>query len=110
MQHNGAYIIGGDHVYLCEMAKQGRIIYCPRSVYNWRQTKLDFNDEEHRKAWEKSLGNAENVTKNSRKEMRERQLEILKSTKLHGGLPGLIIKMKLVCKAKKKLKKRFGDN
>jgi glycosyltransferase involved in cell wall biosynthesis len=109
-QHNGAYIIGGDHVYLCEMAKHGRIIYCPRSVYNWRQTKLDFNDEEHRKAWEKSLGNAENVTKNSRKEMRDKQLEILKSTKLHGGLPALITKMKLVCKAKKKLKKRFGDD
>lgn len=109
-QHKGHYIIGGDHVYLCEMAKQGRIIYCSRSIYNWRQTKLNFNDEEHRSAWQKSLGNSENVTKNSRQEMRDRQLEILKETKLHGGLFGLITKMKLVCKAQKKLKKRFGDD
>ena len=109
-QHKGHYIIGGDHVYLCEMAKYGRIIYCPRSVYNWRQTKMNFNDEEQREVWQRSLGNSDNITKNSRKEMRDRQLEILKSTKVHGGLVGLITKAKLVSKARKKLKKRFGND
>jgi glycosyltransferase involved in cell wall biosynthesis len=109
-QHSGHYIIGGDHVFLCEMAKKGRIINCNRSIYNWRQTKWELNDEENRKAWEKSLGNNQNVTKNSREEMRERQLNILKSTSIHGGLFGFSKKMKLVSKAKRKLKIRFGDD
>lgn len=109
-QHSGHFIIGGDHVFMCEMAKLGRIINCSRSIYNWRQTKLDLNDAENMKAWEKSLGNSENITKNSRKEMRDRQLKILKSTKLHGGFFGIIKKIKLVAKAKKKLRVRFGDN
>ncbi len=109
-QHSGHYIIGGDHVFLCEMAKKSRIINCNRSIYNWRQTKWELNDEENRKAWEKSLGNNQNVTKNSREEMRARQLNILKSTAVRGGFFGLIKKMKLISKAKKKLKVRFGDN
>lgn len=108
-QHLGHFIIGGDHVYMCEMARRGRIIHCSRSIYNWRQTKLEFTDEEHMKAWEKSLGNAENITKNSRKEMRQRQLNILKSASTRGGISGFLKKIKLIAKAKKKLKVRFGD-
>ncbi len=106
-QHSGHYIIGGDHVFLCEMAKRGRILNCHRSIYNWRQTKLEFSDEEHRKAWENSLGNSKNITKNSREEMKNRQLNILKSAPARGGIFGLIKKAKLVYKARKKLKKRF---
>ncbi len=109
VQDNVHYIIGGDHVFLCEMAKLGRIICCNRSVYNWRQTKWELNDEENLKAWEKSLGNNKNKTRKSRKEMRERQLKILKSSPIRGGIIGTIKKLKLVIKAKKKLKKRFGD-
>ena len=108
-QHQGHYIIGGDHVFLCEMAKQGRIICCARSVYNWRQTKQHLTDAENLKVWEKSLGNAQHSTQNSRKEMRDRQLSILKSTEVRGGLMGFFTKIKLVRKAKRKLRKRFGD-
>jgi glycosyltransferase involved in cell wall biosynthesis len=109
-QKQSHYIIGGDHVFLCEIAKAGRIIYCGRSVYNWCQTKLELSDVENLKVWEKSLGNEENKTKNSRQEMRERQLNILKSSPVRGGIFGMIKKIKLVKKARKKLKKRFGDN
>ncbi len=108
-QEKGHYIIGGDHVFLCEMIKQGRILCCHRSVYNWRQTKMELTDSENLATWEKSLGNLENVTKNSRKEMRERQLNILKSVAVRGGFFGFLKKRKLVKKAKKKLRTRFGD-
>lgn len=103
------YIIGGDHVFLYEMAKRGRILISRRSVYNWCQTKFEKTDLELRDGWQKSLGNNENVTKNSRHEMRERQLEILKSVRVHGGIAGFFKKMKFVKKAKKKLRIRFGD-
>lgn len=109
-QHSGHYIIGGDHVYMCEMAKRGRILYSSRSVYNWRQTKLELTYEENKKVWEKTLGNTKNKTKNSSSEMRERQLKIIKSTKVKGGFLGFIKKIKLVLKAKKKLKIRFGSD
>ena len=41
--------------------------------------------------------------------MQERQLNILKSVPLRGGILGLFKKIKLVAKAKKKLRVRFGD-
>jgi glycosyltransferase involved in cell wall biosynthesis len=109
-QNQCHYIIGGDHVFLCEMIKSGRILYCPRSVYNWRQTKLGLTDSQNMKVWEQSLGNAQNVIKNSRQEMRTRQLNILKSAPVRGEIFGLIKKIKLVSKARKKLKARFGDD
>jgi len=99
--------LGNDHVFVCNMALNGRLIYSPRSIYNWRQTKMHLNHEENIKAWEKSLGNEENKVKIVSKEMRESQIEILKKAGFKGY--GLFGKMRLLAKAKKKLRKRFGD-
>jgi len=99
--------LGNDHVFVCNMALSGRLIYASRSIYNWRQTKIELTHEENIKAWEKSLGNAENKIKTSSKEMCDAQIEILKKAGFKGCKP--FSKMRLVAKAKKKLRKRFGD-
>lgn len=104
----GHYIIGGDHVFLCEIARLGRIIYSSRSIYNWRQTKFGISDEAAREVWAKSLGNSEHKTENSRQEMVNRQLNALKKCELRSGIFGLALKLKLISKAKRKLQKRFG--
>lgn len=100
-------MLGNDHVFVCNMALSGRLIYSPRSIYNWRQTKWGLTDEENVKMWESSLGNSQNKIVPSRKEMQEDQIEILKKAGFRGV--GLFGKMRLVSKAKKKLRKRFGD-
>ncbi len=99
-------MIGNDHVFVCNMAREGKLIYSPRSIYNWRQTKIELSDEEQVKAWQKSLGNSENKILPSRKEMQQDQLDILKKCSSRGY--GLFAKFCLVKKAKKKLQKRFG--
>jgi glycosyltransferase involved in cell wall biosynthesis len=99
-------MIGNDHVFVCNMAREGKLIYSPRSIYNWRQTKIELSDEEQVKAWQKSLGNSENKILPSRKEMQQDQLDILKQCSSRGY--GLFAKFCLVKKAKKKLQKRFG--
>ena len=101
-------IIGNDHVFACNMAFEGRIIYLPRSVYSSRQTKIGFSDEENIAAWRVSLGNNENKIENSRLLMREEQLRVLKKSGFKGY--GLFGKAYLNWKAKKKLIKRFGKN
>ena len=100
-------ILGNDHVFVCNMASEGKIIYSPRSVYNWRQTKMEFSAQDNIKAWQKSLGNSENEVKPSRIEMQQEQINILKKSSARGY--GLLGKIFLVFKARKKLKKRFGD-
>ncbi len=99
-------MLGNDHSFVCNMALRGRIIYSPRSIYNWRQTKWGFTDEQNVKAWEKSLGNDENKVMVSRLEMQEDQLKILKKCGFKGI--GILQKLYLYNKAKKKLRKRFG--
>ncbi len=100
-------MLGNDHIFICNMALKGRMIYSPRSIYNWRQTKMGLSDEENVKIWQKSLGNAENKIADSRKEMREEQVRILKKAGFKSI--GFFKKLRLISKAKKKLKKRFGE-
>lgn len=99
-------MIGNDHVFVCNMAREGKLVYSPRSIYNWRQTKIELSEEEQVKAWQASLGNSENKVLPSRKEMQQDQLDILKQCSSRGY--GIFGKMLLVQKAKKKLQKRFG--
>ena len=100
-------MLGNDHVFVCNMANEGRLIYSSRSIYNWRQTKLEFSDEQNVAAWQKSLGNAKTKIDSSRREMQLDQIKILKKSSARGY--GIFGKMFLVAKARKKLKKRFGD-
>jgi glycosyltransferase involved in cell wall biosynthesis len=100
-------MLGNDHVFLCNMALRGRLVSSPRSIYNWRQTKMHLSREENIKVWEKSLGDKENEVKPSCKDMQKEQVEILKKAGLRGY--GFFSKLRLISKAKKKLKKRFGD-
>ncbi|NBV06103.1 MAG: glycosyltransferase family 2 protein [Proteobacteria bacterium] len=100
-------MLGNDHVFVCNMAREGRLLYASRSIYNWRQTKLSFSDADHVKAWQKSLGNAQNKIDASRKQMQLDQIDILKKCSSRGF--GVFGKIFLVAKACKKLRKRFGD-
>lgn len=100
-------ILGNDHVFVCNMALEGKIIYSPRSIYNWRQTKFGLSDQDNVKIWQNSLGNSENKIALSRKEMQQDQLNILKKCSTRGY--GFFKKIFLVNKAQKKLRKRFGD-
>lgn len=101
-------IIGNDHVFACNMAFEGRIIYLPRSVYSSRQTKIGFSDEENIAAWRISLGNADNNVENSRSLMKQEQLEIFKRSGFKGY--GIFRKIYLNWKVKRKLIRRFGKN
>lgn len=100
-------MIGNDHVFVCNMALSGRLIYSPRSIYNWRQTKMGLTADENMKVWEKSLGNAENKVILSRQQMQQAQMAILKKAGFKGF--GFFAKLYLLHKARKKLRKRFGD-
>ncbi|MES2960898.1 MAG: glycosyltransferase family 2 protein [Pseudomonadota bacterium] len=102
-------MVAGDHPLLCALAAEGRMLYSPRSVFNWRQTKMHLSDAENLADYQK------NIFKNqdnsgfvpTRQNMCEWQLKILKECKVKK--PGdFFKKIWLVCKAKKKLKKRFG--
>lgn len=99
-------MLGNDHVFLCNMALRGRLISSPRSIYNWRQTKIELTREENIKVWEKSLSD-KNEIKPSCQDMQKAQVEILKKAGFRGY--NFFSKMRLITKAKKKLKKRFGD-
>ncbi len=99
-------MLGNDHIFVCNMAREGKLIYAPRSIYNWRQTKIELSDAENVQAWQKSLGNAQNKIEPSRLEMQLDQIEILKKSSARGC--GFFGKMCLVAKARKKLRKRFG--
>lgn len=101
-------MIGNDHVFVCNMALEGRLIHSPYSIYNWRQTKMGLSDAENLAIWEKTLGNSENKIAISRKEMRDEQINILKKAGFKSI--GFFEKLLLISKAKKKLKKRFGNN
>jgi glycosyltransferase involved in cell wall biosynthesis len=100
-------IIGNDHVFLCNMALNGRLIYSARSVYNWRQTKIELSDSENIAAWEKSLGNESVKIDPSRKIMKNKQIAILKKASIKGY--GIFYKLYIIFKAKRKLDKRFGE-
>jgi protein O-GlcNAc transferase len=100
-------MLGNDHIFVCNMACEGRMIYSPRSIYNWRQTKIDFSDAQHVAAWQKSLGNGERKIEPSRREMQQDQITILKKAGFRGY--GFFSKLRLIRKAQKKLRKRFGD-
>lgn len=105
-------IVHGDHVLLCALASEGRLIHSPRAMFNWRQTKAHLTDAENIKITQESLAkpDSSNEVKKisaSRKEMREGQLEILKQCKAK-NLRDFFKKIRLVRKAKKKLQKRFG--
>jgi len=100
-------MIGNDHIFVCNMALEGRLIHSPYSIYNWRQTKMGLSDSENIKIWQKTLGNAENKITDSRKEMRDDHIKILKKAGFKSI--GFFNKLSLIAKAKKKLKKRFGE-
>jgi len=100
-------IIGNDHVFVCNMALEGRLIESPNSIYNWRQTKMGLSDAENIKIWQETLGNAQNKIAVSRKEMRDEQLNILKKAGFKSI--GFFEKILLIRKAEKKLRKRFGQ-
>jgi len=101
-------MLGNDNIFLCNMAAHGRLVYCPRAIYNWRQTKYGISYDQAVKIWTQSLGNENNKINSSRKEMIFEQLKALKSAKSK-GLFGYFQKLKLISKAKKKLRKRFGN-
>lgn len=96
-------IIGNDHVLVCSMAFEGRLLYSARSIYNWRQTKMDLSDEERIKTWQQVMSNEIEA---SRREMKCEQLAILKKCGTKGC--GFFGKIYLNFKARRKLNKRFG--
>lgn len=100
-------MLGNDHVFVCNMALEGKLIYSPRSIYNWRQTKIELSEAENVAAWQKSLGNDKTKIEPSRKEMQQDQVDILKKASSRGY--SVFSKILLVRKARKKLRKRFGD-
>ncbi|OFX11669.1 MAG: hypothetical protein A3G22_04005 [Alphaproteobacteria bacterium RIFCSPLOWO2_12_FULL_40_11] len=100
-------IIGNDHVFVCNMALAGRMIYSRRSIYNWRQTKMGLSYEENIKIWERNIGGSENKIGMSRKQMKQAQINILRKAGFKGV--GIFSKLCLLVKARKKLQKRFGD-
>jgi glycosyltransferase involved in cell wall biosynthesis len=104
-------MIGGDHVFMCAMALEGRLISSPRSIYNWRQTKYELNDKENLDVWKKTIARekmAEIIKPSAtRKEMCVGQLNMLKRCKSK-NISEFFKKINLIRKAKKKLKKRFG--
>lgn len=100
-------MLGNDHVFLCNMALKGRMIYSPRSIYNWRQTKMGLSDAENVEIWKSTLGNDKNKVEISRRQMQQAQLNILRKAGFKGI--GLFSKIYLMRKAAKKLRKRFGD-
>ena len=69
---------------------------------------MGLSDAENLAIWEKTLGNSENKIAISRKEMRDEQINILKKAGFKSI--GFFEKLLLISKAKKKLKKRFGNN
>jgi hypothetical protein len=101
-------IIGNDHILLCQMASCGKLIFSPRSIFNWRQTKPPLNHEDSLKIWHKAIANGNNKSiDTSLKAMCQAQLQVLKQCKSR-DLIDYVKKLWLVRKAKKKLKKRFG--
>lgn len=97
--------IGSDHVFLCNIAKEGKIIFCPRSIFNWRQTKLGLSHAEVVQTWQKQFNS--NQSGQDYKIMQMLQLEALQECKTKNPLEW-ILKINFVRKAKKKLRKRFG--
>ena len=96
-------IIGNDHVLVCSMAFEGRLLYSARSIYNWRQTKMGLSDKELIKTWQQVMSNEIEA---SRREMKYEQLAILKKCGTKGY--GFFGKIYLNFKARRKLNKRFG--
>lgn len=97
--------LGGDHPTLCNIAKEGKIIFYPRSIFNFRNTRINLTPEQI-DAWRKSTPRTTEKG-GTYQFMAEEQLKILKSCKAR-DLIDWVTKLNLTRKAKKKLKKRFG--
>ena len=98
-------IIGSDHVFLSHMAYHGRMIFSPRSILNWRKTKINLSNAEILKMCEETSGIAKSQI--NYQQMCVEQLAILKKCKVKNP-SDLIKKLNLIRKAQKKLRSRFG--
>ena len=105
-KHPYRKMIGSDHEFVCAMAMHGRLLFSPRTIFNWRQTKFGISDADKVKIWEETLGDKNKKVEGSRQEMKDIQLAILKQCKPR-GLIEFFRKPFLVRNARNKLNKRF---
>lgn len=101
--------VATDHSYLCNMASEGKLIYCPEAIFSWRETKLGLDHKELMKTWVQTLDTSDQPSlNNAYKISKSGQLLALKNCNAR-NIAEILFKPYLIYKAKRKLNKRFGN-